>query len=109
MAVCLEYQAVYQPRRRSLRSWYCLMGACTVLFLALAIKVAIKVQITNYGYRLARQEQVALQYDTERRDLELQLSVLKRRDNLHRVAKERLGLGSFTPAQTRYIEYSSTK
>ena len=103
MAVCLEYQAIYQGRTRALRNWYCLIGACTILFLALAIKVAVKIQITNSGYSLAQAEQQALLLDTERRDLELQLSVLKRKDTLGKSAKDRLNLQAFSPAQTRYI------
>ena len=103
MAVCLEYQAVYQGRTRAFSSWYCLMGACSILFLALAIKVAVKIQITNNGYSLAQAEQHSMVLDTERRDLELQLSVLKRKDRLGQQAKSRLDLNSFTPAQTRYI------
>jgi cell division protein FtsL len=104
MAVCLEYQAVYQGRDNVFRSWYCLGGACCILFLALAIKVAVKIQITNHGYSLAQAEQQALVLDTERRDLQLQLSVLKRRDTLEKKAKARLGLHSYSPAQTRYIQ-----
>lgn len=103
MAVCLEYQAIYRHRGQSIRNWYCLMGACLILFLAVAVKVAIKIQITNLGYSLAQEEQRALLLDSERRDLALQLSILTRKDRLESMARERLELGSYNPAQTRFI------
>ena len=80
-----------------------MLAASMVLFLMLAVKVAIKIQITNTGYSLAQEEQRAVLLDNERRDLELQLSILNRHDALERRVKETLGLQSFNPARTRYI------
>jgi hypothetical protein len=103
MAICLEYQAVYANHKTSTQNWCYLLGASVLLFLALSLKVALKVQLTDLGYRLASQEQLAVEYDTERRDLELQLSILKRPETLAEQAKQRLQLEDFNSERVRVL------
>lgn len=103
MAACLQNQAVYCVPRSREGHGYFLLSACVLLFLALSLKVAVRVSSTDLSYRLARETQLAIDYDIERRDLELQLTVLKRPDTLQRMAEQRLGMRPFNPDQARYI------
>ncbi len=66
--------------------------AAFVLLAALSFKVWMKVETIELGYKLAKQRELVVQYDMERRDLELQLSLLTRPDNLQALAAERLSL-----------------
>ena len=103
MAVCLDYQSVEYQRRGVLQSWSCALAACLLLFLALALKVAMKVQTTEVGYLLAQEQELAVVLDMERRDLELQRSVLLRPDRLEKAAYERLKLMPLDPSRARKI------
>jgi hypothetical protein len=105
MAVCLEYQAVYYSKRESLVSMRTQIIAALLLLAALCCKVWIKVESTNLGYDLAKERQKTIAMDMERRELELQLSVLLRADTLGRLAHTRLGLDPLNVKQARKIQY----
>ena len=103
MAVCLDYQNVYQQR-----SWFEVPSKIQVLLLlilmaVLVLKVTLRVQATDLGYRLAEERKRTIALDMERRDLELQLSLLLRPDALARAARERIGLVPLNPSQARRI------
>ncbi|WKZ56634.1 MAG: hypothetical protein QY326_07855 [Bdellovibrionota bacterium] len=92
MAIALEYQTVYCPthvRTQSLR-WH--VVAAVFLMLALASKIWVKLEITDLSYALSAEKTRAMGLDMERRELELQRSVLLREDRLARLAQERLQL-----------------
>ncbi|NLF24800.1 MAG: hypothetical protein GX589_03980 [Deltaproteobacteria bacterium] len=103
MAICLEYQAVYCERARVLNLWWVTLDASLLLLFALGLKVWIKIESTSLGYRLAKEREMALTLDMERRDLELQLSLLMRRDELAKRAHTVLGLQSLNPKQARRV------
>ena len=103
MAVCLEYQAIYCERRAALNVWWLTLSACVLLLLALGLKVWIKIEATAVGYELAAERSRAVALDMERREAELQLSVLMRHDRLAEQARARLQLGALSPKQARRV------
>ena len=105
MSVCVDYQAVYQKRRPIVVSVRTQLFAAVVLLLALAFKVWLRIEATNVGYLIGKEKQVTIALDMERRELELQLSVLKRGDTLSRKAQVQLGLFPLKPRQARKIHY----
>lgn len=103
MAVCLEYQSVYCRRDKIVISVRMQIAAAVLLLCALVGKVWIKIETTDLGYQLAKERALNLSYDMERREYELQRSVLLRTDNLSLVAKQKLGLLPLDPANARRI------
>ena len=103
MAVCLEYQMVY--RRREVRSvpLRAQIVLASLLLFSLSFKVWLHIASTNLGYQLSQERTRAVEFDMQRRELELELSVLMRPDNLRHAAQERLGLVAMNPAQMRKI------
>ena len=100
MEATLGFQSIYQcanTKKTSLRNQI-LLGL--LLFVALAVKVWIKLEVTDIGYKLAEARNTAIEQDMNRRDLELQLSILKRPDNLASMASERLGLKALNPGKS---------
>jgi len=80
-------------------------SAGVLLLLALSFRVWINVQKTDLGYELAKERNVMIRLDMERRELEMKLSVAKRPDYLRSRAKS-LGLGEPTSGQViRMREY----
>lgn len=105
MAVCLDYQAVYCNKREKASSFRLQIVATSCLLVALLCKVWIKIECTDLGYQVAREMQKTVAMDMERRELELQLSVLLRADNLTAAAQKRLGMGALNPKQARKVQY----
>jgi hypothetical protein len=103
MAACLDYQSVYCQRQSAVVRWSLTLFAAVVLLLALSFRVWTKLEATQIGYDLARQRQEAVRYDMERRELELQLSLLKRPDRLSEQAARQLGLQSWNPQQVKKL------
>ena len=99
MAVCLNYQEVYARRGSAFVSSKLHLVAALFLLTSLAVKVWIKLESTDLGYQLARERQKTVELDMQRRELELQLSVLMRPDNLSRAAREKVGLVDSAPHQ----------
>lgn len=79
-------------------SWGAHVLAALALLLALTFRIWIKVEKTDLGYELARERNSTIQLDMDRRELELQLSVVKRPDHLRKEAR-RLNLQPLTPSQ----------
>jgi hypothetical protein len=105
MAVCLQYQSVYVRRSSAAVSKRVQLVVAGALLSVLALRVWVKLEVTDIGYHLAHERQRTVILDMERRELELQLSVLKRPDTLVRIAHEKLGLVEHQPAQTLKIAY----
>lgn len=103
MAVCLEYQSVYSRRDKIVISVRMQIVAAALLLCALVGKVWIKIETTDLGYQLAKERELKVSLDMERREYELQRSVLLRTDNLSRVAQQKLGLMPLNPANARKI------
>lgn len=105
MAVCLQYQSVYVKREAARVSGKVqLLGAVALLAL-LAVKVWAKLEATDVGYSLARERQKTVALDMERRELELQRSVLMRPDSLSRSAREKVGLAEHSLEHTIKVIY----
>ncbi len=105
MAVCLQYQSVYVKREATrVSSKVQLLGAVLLLAL-LGVKVWAKLRATDLGYSLARERQSMVAMDMERRELELQRSVLMRPDSLAKSAREKVGLSEHKLGQTLKVTY----
>lgn len=104
MGVALDYQTVYRCRQRTIVSVKAQLLAAVLLVAALAFKVWIKIEKTDLGYQLAKVQQRTVELDMQRRELELERSVLLRPDNLARAAAQELGLKPLKPSQARRIE-----
>lgn len=105
MAACLDYQAVYSRRSTAVVNWWMQLIAALLLLITLSAKVWIKIETTDLGYQLADERKVTVEYDMERRELELQRSVLLRPDILRKAAKSRLGMDVISPEQARKLSY----
>lgn len=104
MAVCIGYQAVL-PRGSFVISVRTQVAVGLLLMLALAAKIWVKVQVTQLGYELAAERKVTMEYDMLRREMELELSVLMRPDNIGQLAEKRLKLQPLAPTQARRLIY----
>lgn len=105
MAVCLQYQSVYVKREASRVSGKVQLVGAVVLLAVLGIKVWAKLEATDLGYNLARERQKTVALDMERRELELQRSVLMRPDTLSRSARDKVGLSEHSLEQTLKVIY----
>ena len=105
MAVCLNSQSVYLRKRTSVGSTRWQLLAAALLLAILSAKVWMKLESTDLGYQLASERQKTVDLDMERRELDLQLSVLMRPDNLERSAKSKAKLGDHVPARTLKLTY----
>ncbi len=104
MAVCLDYQTVCQRRSLVISVQVQAMTAL-VLLLALVLKVWIKVESTQLGYELANERKMTMEQDMLRRELELELSVMLRPDQLLHRAQTQLKLDRLNPDQARKVIY----
>jgi hypothetical protein len=105
MAVCLQYQSVYIRRESARVSGKIQLFGAVVLLAILGAKVWSKLEATDLGYSLARERQRTVTLDMERRELELQRSVLLRPDSLSKSARDRLGLSEHSREQTVKVVY----
>lgn len=105
MAVCLQYQSVYVKREATRVSGKVQLVGAVVLLALLGIKVWAKLEATDLGYSLARERQKTVALDMERRELELQRSVLLRPDTLSKAAHEKVGLAEHSLQQTIKVMY----
>ncbi len=105
MAVCLQYQSVYVKREATRVSGKVQLLGAFVLLGLLGVKVWAKLEATDLGYTLARERQKMVTLDMERRELELQRSVLMRPDSLAKSARERVGLAEHKLEHTLKVVY----
>jgi hypothetical protein len=105
MAVCLQYQSVYVKRESTAVSAKLQIVAAVALLGVLAVRVGSKLEATDLGYQLARERQLTVSLDMEKRELDLQRSILVRPDSLSKAARERVGLTDHKPNQTIRISY----
>ena len=103
MSVCLEYQSVYCPEPLRVSRATFSITAAVFLLVALGLRIWIKVETTELGYELAALRSHTIELDMERREYELQLSLIKRPDNLARRALEDLDLVPLNPSQARKV------
>ncbi len=103
MSVCLEYQSVFYDRSNFQVSLRVKLFAACIILCALLFRVWIKVNVTDFGYEIARERERAVALDMELRDLKLQESILFQSDNLKKLASQRLGLAPVQPGQVERI------
>ncbi len=104
MAICLEYQSVYACRRESTVFLKFHLLAALLLLAALVTRVTLKINGTQVGYALAQERSRTIELDMQRRELELQRSLMLRPDSLTRAARG-LGLAPLNVAQAKKLRY----
>lgn len=105
MAVCLQYQSVYVRRESKAVSARVQILAAVVLLGVLGARVWVKLEATDLGYQMAHERQRTVELDMERRELELQRSVLLRPDSLAKSAREMAQLSEHSPGRTLRVSY----
>lgn len=104
MAVCLDYQSVY-VKNVKVQSHKLLILSSLFLMFVLIFHVWIRAQKVTLGYQIAQAQNKTLEYATIKKDLQMQLSVVKRYDNLMGLAKSRLGLDPEVASEVITLEY----
>lgn len=105
MAVCLQYQSVYVKRESAAVSVKMQVFAAVALLFVLGARVWTKLEATDLGYQLARERNKTIELDMERRELELQRSVLLRPDSLTRSAHSIGQLQQHSSERTLRVSY----
>ena len=99
MAVCLDYQNVASVSREHGLPLKIQITVVALLALALASRVWVKHECTDLGYKLADEKERTVALDMQRRELELQHSVLIRRESLESAARQRIQMVMPHPKQ----------
>lgn len=105
MSVSLDYQLVYNRRKSVVVPVQWQIAAVLLLLLSLGFRIWVKIESTDAGYELARERQTTVALDMERRELELQRSLLLRPDALSKEAQKRLGLEPLKVGQARKLSF----
>lgn len=105
MAVCLQYQSVYVKREGVAVSLRARIAVAVTLLLVLGARVWVKLEATDVGYQLASERNKTIELDMQRRELELQRSVLLRPDSLNASARKMGHLEDHKPESTMRIVY----
>lgn len=105
MAVCLQYQSVYVKREAAVVSLRVQVVAAVALLVVLGARVWVKLEATDVGYQLARERARTVELDMERRELELQRSVLLRPDSLTTSARKMAHLEDHSTERSVRISY----
>ena len=102
--VALNDQVLDKPRPFviSVRAQICIS---LILIFLLCAKVWIKIRAVQDGYDLAAHRQEAVELDLNRRELELERSLLIRPDNLAKLAEAKLDLKRLDPTRARKVMY----
>jgi hypothetical protein len=105
MAVCLQYQSVYVKREAAVVSLRVQIAAAVLLLAVLGARVWMKLEATDLGYQLARERSRMVELDMERRELELQRSILLRPDSLSAAARKMAALDDSGVEQSFRVVY----
>jgi hypothetical protein len=105
MAVCLQYQSVYVKREAAVVSLRVQVAAAVALLLVLGARVWMKLEATDVGYQLASARSKTVELDMQRRELELQRSVLLRPDSLTISAQKMAHLEDHTSERSFRVSY----
>jgi hypothetical protein len=105
MAVCLQYQSVYVKREADVFSLRAQVVTALALLLVLGARVWVKLEATDIGYRLARERSATVELDMQRRELELQRSLLLRPDSLAAAGRKLAHLEEHRAENTIKISY----
>lgn len=105
MALSLEYQAIYCERETVVTKLRLQLTAVVLLFAVLIARVAVKVEATSAGYELARERELTVELDMQRRELMLKRSLQLRHDVLAARAEHELKLGPLNPERATKVLY----
>jgi len=105
MAVCLQYQSVYVKREAAVVSLRVQVAAAVALLVVLGARVWVKLEATDAGYQLARERAKTVELDMERRELELQRSVLLRPDSLTALGRKMAHLSDHDSERSFHVSY----
>jgi cell division protein FtsL len=98
-----SYQEIYLDRLVAVRPWSCTVILSFVLFAVLVFKVWVHMQARDLGYELAEARAISRDLDMQRREFELQRSVLVRPDYLASAAQNQLGMAALTSDRVRRV------
>lgn len=104
MAVCLDYQSVLAKPKQEYLPLRVQVAVISILAMALASRIWVKHECTDLGYKLAQEKEFTIALDLKRRELELEHSVLLRRETLESQANLRLNLREPHPDQIIYVK-----
>ncbi len=105
MVVGLGKAMVFEPERRSNAHLRWQVLTVGLLLATLVARIWVKIEVTQVGYELAEEQSVAVALDIERRELELQRSILMKPDALTARASKQLGLQLGSPAELYRVRY----
>lgn len=105
MAISLDYQLVHYRRKPIRVPLRLTIVLAVILFVASSAKVAITIASTEIGYKIAQQREKTVALDMQRRELELERSVLLKHDILSARARTQLALEPLKPTQARKLTY----
>ncbi len=104
MAVCLDYQSVYVKKVKTVSNRLTIL-ASFFLMSVLIFHVWIRSEKISLGYNIAAAQNKTEEYNTIKKDLAMQLSVVERYDNLMDIASKRLGFSQESKSQIFTLEY----
>lgn len=105
MAISLDYQLVSYRRKPIRVPLKLTLTFGIILFVASSARVAISIASTDIGYKMAQQREKTVALDMQRRELELERSVLLKHDILSARARTQLALETLKPSQARKLAY----
>ena len=105
MAISLDYQLVYYRRKPIRIPLRLVIVFGVILFVTASAKITISNASTDLGYKIAQQREMTVALDMQRRELELERSVLLKHDILASRARTQLALEPLKPAQARKLTY----
>ena len=103
----LNYQLVFEKKEKKTAAFsvHAQIACAIVLLVALSARVWMRVKATDLGYELAKERELTVSLDMERRELELQRSLLIRPDALKEQAEKRLALHPLVSHEAMVIRY----
>ncbi len=104
MAVCLDYQSVYVKNVKTVSNKLTIL-ASFFLMSVLIFHVWIRSEKVSLGYNIATAQNKTAEYSTIKKDLEMQLSVIGRYDNLMNLSQKRLGFSQESKSKIFTLEY----
>lgn len=101
MAACLDYQVIPSRSGGDVKpiSWRKQTLSIGLLLVAIGYRVHNRHLETQYGYDIHSEHKLSMELKAEKKDLEYQLSVLNRLENIRNRASETLSLGEITKSQ----------
>ena len=94
----VSHEVAVVSRKRLLISMF-------ALFCVLATQLSLRLVITDKGYEIERMRMIALNNDSDLRDLRLMYAYQTRPTEVIKLAEQRLGMVPLQPSQIRKVAY----